>query len=77
MHNIIGGVCYAAMAYQLNELMDSKAAWFIDVTFKLLCAFLLIFIVGFPKSIIGLAQRLAEASIFLSTALLLFGVSFT
>jgi hypothetical protein len=77
MHNIIGGVCYAATAYQLNELMDSKAAWFIDVTFKLLCAFLLIFIVGFPKSIIGLAQRLAEASIFLSTALLLFGVSFT
>lgn len=76
IHNIIGGVCYAAMAYQLNELMDSKEVWFIDVAFTLLCSFLIIFLIGFPKRFIGLAQRLAEASIFLSTVLLLLGVSF-
>jgi len=70
IHNIIGGICYAAMAYQLNELIDNNGAWFIDVTFILLCAFLLIFLIGFPKSFIGLAQRLAEASIFLCTVLL-------
>lgn len=71
IHNIIGGTCYVAMAYQLNELMDSEVIWFIELTFTLLCAFLLMFLVGFPKGFIGLAQRLAETSIFLSTALLL------
>lgn len=77
LHNIIGGVCYALMAYQLNELMDTKSAWFIDMTFTMLCAFLIIFIIGFPKNFIGLAQRLAEASVFFSTILLLLGISFT
>ena len=48
----------------VNELMDTKTARLIGVTFTLLCAFLIIFIIGFPKSFIGLAQRLAEASMF-------------
>jgi hypothetical protein len=74
IHNIIGGVCYAAIAHQLNELIDNKSSWFIDVTFVLLCFFLFIFLIGFPKSIIGLVQRFAEASIFLSTIYLLSGM---
>ena len=77
IHNIVGGVCYAGMAYQLNELMDNNTGWHIDVSFTLLCVFLITFLVGFPKYFIGLIQRMAEASIFLSTFLLLLDVMFT
>jgi hypothetical protein len=45
--------------------MGTKTAWLIDVPVTLLCAFLIIFIIGFPESFIGLAQRLSEASMFL------------
>lgn len=71
VHNIIGGVCYAAMAYQLNELIDNHSIWFIELAFSLLCAFLFIFLIGFPKNMVGLTQRLAETSIFLCSVLLL------
>jgi len=71
IHNIVGAACYVAMAYQLNELIDSHTNVFVDISLFLLCSFLLIFIIGFPKQVIGLAQRIAEASIFLSTFLLL------
>ena len=55
----------APMRKTVNELMDTKTARLIGVTFTLLCVFLIIFIIGFPKSFIGLAQRLAEANMFL------------
>ena len=55
----------APMRKTVNELMDTKTARLIGVTFTLLCAFWVIFIIGLPKSFIGLAQRLAEASMFL------------
>jgi hypothetical protein len=45
--------------------MGTKTTWLIDVTVTLLCAFLIIFIIGFLKSLMGLAQRLSEASMFL------------
>jgi hypothetical protein len=77
IHNIVGAACYAGMVYQLNELMDKNTGWYIDVSFTLLCFFLITFLVGFPKYFIGLIQRIAEASIFLSTFLLLLGVMFT
>jgi hypothetical protein len=77
IHNIIGGVCYAGVAYQLNELLDSNLGWYIEIAFTLLCVFLLTFLTGFPKLFIGLIQSLAEASIFLTTFLLLLGVIFS
>jgi hypothetical protein len=52
-------------AQTVNELMGTKTTWLIDVTVTLLCAFLIIFIIGFLKSLMGLAQRLSEASMFL------------
>ncbi len=72
VHNIVGGVCYATMAYHLNELMDSNGRWYISLSLSLLCSFLVMFIIGFPKAVIGLAQRLAETSLFLSACWLLF-----
>lgn len=75
IHNIVGAVCYVAMAYQLNELIDSNTTGFIDISLFLLCSFLLIFIIGFPKQVIGLAQRIAETSIFFSIGLLLVDIS--
>jgi hypothetical protein len=77
IHNIVGGGCYAGIAYQLNELMDKNTGWHIEASFTLLCIFIITFIVGFPKHFIGLIQRVAEASIFLSTFLLLLDVTFT
>jgi hypothetical protein len=77
LHNIVGGVCYVGMVYQLNDLMDRNTGWHIDVSFTLLCFFLITFLVGFLRSFIGLIQRIAEASVFLSTFLLLLRVMFT
>ena len=66
IHNIVGGLCYGAMTYQLNILMHNNGGWYFNVSFMLLCGFLIIFLAGFPRFLIGSSQRLAETSIFLS-----------
>lgn len=71
LHNIIAAICYAGIAYQLNELSSSHAPWHIQLSFSLLCTLLILFVIGLPKHLIGLLQRVTETSIFLSVFLLL------
>ena len=71
VHNVVGGICYIGMGLQLRELSDQGGATYFGVSFLLLAAFLIMFVIGWPKRLIGLAQRLAEASIFASAFLTL------
>ena len=66
IHNLIGGVCYAVMIYQLRELSDQGRGEQFGIAFVPLAAFLITFIVGWPKQLIGLAQRVAETGVFVS-----------
>lgn len=71
VHNLIGGVCYAAMVYQLRELSELDGGAHFDVSFMLLAGFLIAFVIGWPKRLIGLAQRVAEASVLISVLIAL------
>ena len=71
IHNVVGGVAYISMIYQLRELGDQHAGWYIEVAFISLSIFLLNFIIGWPKQLIGLTQRVAETMVFVSVFLLL------
>lgn len=72
LHNIIGAACYAGIAHQLNELTDISHEWYASVPLIVLCTFLSMFVIGWPKQWIGLAQRLAEGLVFVSILSLLF-----
>lgn len=71
IHNLAGGIAYAAIAYQLNDLADGPMGNYFQFTLWLLGAFLIAFVAGWPRQRIGLLQRLAEASILIGIVLLL------
>lgn len=71
MHNLVAWVGYATVAYQLNELTDGHNAVFSEISLAILCGFIVIFLMQWPKVLVGLTQRLAEGAIYISIALLI------
>ena len=71
IHNLVGGVAYVTMGYQLKQLIDLQFGWYVEVAFIALAVFLFNFIVGWPKQVVGLTQRLAEAAVFVCIFMLL------
>lgn len=65
IHNLVGGIAYITMAYQLKELIDQQVGWYAEVAFVALAVFLFNFIIGWPKQVVGLTQRMAETAVFL------------
>jgi hypothetical protein len=71
VHNLVGGVAYVIMGYQLKQLIDFQIGWHAEVAFIALAVFLFNFIIGWPKQLVGLTQRLAEAAVFVCIFMLL------
>ncbi len=71
IHNLVGGIAYVAMAYQLNELTDGPKEAYFKAALYLLGAFLATFVIGWPKAAIGMLQRLAETSVHAVVVMLL------
>lgn len=71
MHNLVGGVAYITIGYQLRELIDLQTGWYANVTFIALAVFLFNFILGWPKAVVGLTQRIAETTVFMCIFMLL------
>jgi hypothetical protein len=75
VHNLVGGVAYVIMGYQLKQLIDFQIGWHAEVAFIALAVFLFNFIIGWPKQLVGLTQRLAEAAVFVCIFMLLANTS--
>lgn len=71
IHNLVGGLAYITIGYQLKTLIDLQSGWYANLAFVALAVFLFNFIIGWPKQVIGLTQRLAELSVFLCLFMLL------
>ena len=71
IHNLVGGVAYVTMSYQLKQLIDLQFGWYAELAFVALAVFLFNFIIGWPKQVVGLTQRLAETAVFVSVFMLL------
>ncbi|MGJ8662393.1 MAG: DUF998 domain-containing protein [Marinicella sp.] len=71
IHNLVGGIAYVAMGYQLKELIDQQLGWYVELAFIALAVFLFNFIIGWPKQIVGLTQRVAESAVFMCIFMLL------
>ncbi len=71
VHNLVGGAAYITMIYQLKELSDQQVGWYAEVAFVALAVFLFNFMIGWPKQVVGLTQRLAETSVFIGIFMLL------
>ncbi len=77
IHNLVGGVAYITMGYQLKALIDQQVGWYVEVAFITLAVFLFNFIIGWPKQLVGLTQRVAESAVFLTVFLLLTKIDFS
>ena len=71
IHNLVGGIAYVTMGYQLKALIDQQIGWYAEVAFIALAVFLFNFIIGWPKQVVGLTQRLAESTVFFCVFMLL------
>ena len=71
IHNLVGGMAYVTMGYHLKALIDQQLGLFPEVAFIALAMFLFNFIIGWPKQLVGLTQRLAETAVFLCVFMLL------
>ncbi len=71
VHNLVGGLAYATILYQLKALIDQQSGWYAELAFMALAVFLFNFIVGWPKQFVGFTQRLAETSVFVCISMLL------
>ena len=66
VHNIAGGVCYALILRELIKLSDNGAGFIIQLSTLVLIVFLIAFVIAWPKPLIGLFQRIAEAGVVIS-----------
>jgi hypothetical protein len=71
VHNLVGGLAYATILYQLKALIDQQVGWYAELAFVALAVFLFNFIIGWPRQLVGLTQRLAETSVFVCISMLL------
>ncbi|MFD2168279.1 DUF998 domain-containing protein [Thalassotalea euphylliae] len=69
IHNIVGAGCYAAMLYQLNDMIDVQNSWIANIAFISLLSLLATFLIGWPRGLLGIVQRIAESSVFLTILL--------
>lgn len=77
MHNLIGGIAYVTIGYQLKELVDQQVGWYAEVALIALVVFLFNFIIGWPRQWVGLSQRVAETAVFLTVFMLLTDIDFS